>query len=312
MSEQEQTEQVEQSNEQPEVSLVEKIEAMLKAGEAPSEAQEEAPAPQATPVEPEPVKEEPVQDKFAHKFSALAKREQKLLEEREAIKAAQEKLSQESARTAKLAQALEMLNKDPIGALETLGIDPATMYADMTEQSLRGSLGPKKAPVDEEAVLEKVRGEINTLKKEFYETQLEQERAYAIEQAKEVVNADPDRYAHIKANGVEDAVWYAIETHQANTGEVLDFQDAADLVESYLEQQAQAIIEAANRKQQRKQAQAPTQKPQEKTVAAPPQTLTNSMSVKTPPSSEEDWLSNEYDFSKRIKYITEKLEKSGT
>lgn len=276
--------------------------------EAPAQAAPEAPVQEPAIQEAPQAEEEP--PRFAHKFTALAKKEQKLLEAQKALKAQEEAIRAESVKTQRLAQAMDMLTKDPIGALEALGVDPATLYADLTEQSLSGSLKSRKRDVEDTPdIAQTVRAEIEALRKELYTHELEKERTMGQLQAREVVDSDPDRWAYIKAQGAESEVWNVIEMYHEQHGKILDFQEAADMVEGYLESEAQKFIEATNRKKARVQ---PAQPSQQQPVKAPvmqqPQTLTNSMAVKTPPSIDDEWEKTVTDPAERKKYILKELE----
>ncbi len=275
-----------------------------------------APVPHTPEVAPsQEEKAPPAEESAADRFAALVAKNKEILAAKQAEKELQAERQaaviskQEREELALLRKYKELRSKDPIAALEALGEDPASVYADMTELSLRGTLTPREqAPQD---VVQTMRAEMQALREEIYQTQLESERALALAQSKEVVASDPDRWAFVSANGAEAEVWNLIEMQYAHDGTTLDFAQAADMVEHYLASEAEkqyALYTAAtNRKKSLNQAQTPQPQTPVSKPAHPP-TLTNSMSMKTPPSVEDDWVHNEFDEQKRKEYMVRELE----
>ena len=56
------------------------------------------------------------------------------------------------------------------------------------------------------------------------------------------VNSKPEQFELIQANEAKDVVYDVIEEHYNETGKILDIEEAAQAVESYLEEEAEKLL----------------------------------------------------------------------
>lgn len=185
-----------------------------------------APAPEAAPVTPPP------QDAASKAFAAIAKKERALIEREKAHKAEVARLEAELAPLRKAAEAIKAGNAlDGLGAL---GID----YGTLTKAVLGK---PKADPV------EPIKAELEAIKAQLTERQqaeLAAQRAHAEREVRAGIAAHvqsaADKFPVLSAtpDGI-DAVFALIEQHAQETAaqgspELLDFDEAAQAVESQL------------------------------------------------------------------------------
>lgn len=192
------------------------------------------------------------QDQFASKFAALSRKEKALREKESNYESKFEEMERRLAEYETKDQEPEvdwehMLRNDPLKALEEAGLG----YDKLTELALNdGKLTP-------DMQLAAMRQELeNDYKLKFEELedrlnqkeQLEQDTYYDSVQQNfqdeigNVVQQNPEKFELIAASEADGLVYDVIEEHYNETGRVLDIEEAADAVESYLEEEANKLM----------------------------------------------------------------------
>lgn len=192
------------------------------------------------------------QDQFASKFAALSRKEKALRERESDYESKFEEMERRLAEYESRNQEPEvdwehMLRNDPLKALEEAGLG----YDKLTELALNdGKLTP-------DMQLAAMRQELeNDYKQKFEELedrlnqkeQLEQDTYYDSVQQNfqdeigNVVHQNPEKFELIAASEASGLVYDVIEEHYNETGRVLDIEEAADAVESYLEEEASKLM----------------------------------------------------------------------
>jgi len=202
--------------------------------------------------------EQPQEDvDFSKKFAALSRKE-KDLRSRETdydtkMAELQARLDElESSKTVEPEPAPELpleyrIKKDPLGTLAELGLD----YEALTNLALND--GKLSNDMQMKLMREEMEGDYRK-KFEDLETRLnekekaEEESRYdkVINDFKSeietVVNSDSEAYELIQANDATDLVYDVIESHYNENNRVLDVKEAAEAVESYLEEEARKLL----------------------------------------------------------------------
>lgn len=255
-----------------------------------------AKAPDAAPAPAEAKPPEPAKDSAAERFAALARKERMVVEEKRALKAKEAEWAKERDELRKQLSALEPLAKarelaasDPFAVLKAFNLD----YDKLTEAALnRKELSP------EEVAREAARAEFEAQRKAQAEAaeklkreetaRIERERAQAMEtfrgEVRDFIATNADTYELTALNKADNLVVQVVEQHFASTGKVLSTKEAADLVESHLEEQAVRL--AATKKLSAKLK--PVSAPAEAAPSAPAAssaTLHNGLSASTPASA---------------------------
>jgi len=176
------------------------------------------------------------EDLFSKRFSALSKREKKLVEEQAKYKELEDKFSGMSE--AKQAGVLKLL--------EYHGIS----LDDVIAEALGEDNTPEVDPVD------KVRQEFEEYKQAQLDREAEEKRKLeeqnqnsineAIDNHKQAITShlsqNSDKYELINSQGEQDLVWEVTEAHFDEYGEVLSIEDASDKVEQYLENKVRELL----------------------------------------------------------------------
>lgn len=222
-----------------------------------------------SPEVPQPAEAKPeVNPQFAEKFAILTKKEKELYYKEQQMKDIQKRIQRY--------EELEKLkNENPYAFIKETGID--------LEKTLLAAAKEGEEPTVDDKVSElqkRIDELMNKLQeKEQFEAKTKEERA--LEQfksnLKDHIIKKADEYELIHTNEAYDTVFDVIETHYKNTqaqgqGEILDFDKASQLVESYLLDKAKKTM-GAKKLQSLFQAQAP----QPQTKAQFQQTLSSSM-----------------------------------
>ena len=262
--------------------------------------------------EEEPKKEDPLSQKFA----ALSRKEKQLrLKEKELdtrFKDMETKLKSletpKAPEAAKEEVALEIrMRKDPIGTLKSLGYD-MNKLAELT-------LNDGKLPIEtqmqlmREEMQAEYKKEIETLRNEKQQEQ-EQERAkkdtQLIEDYKneitEFISSNNEKYEYIAATQNEELIYDTIIEYHKEHGTVLSNEEAADLVESYLEEEAKNVFEKTKKAKRILGVQEVKQetKPSSKPLSSP--TLTNGAASQVP-TSQKPLMSNDESLREAAKLI---------
>ena len=243
--------------------------------------------------------------KFARKFAALSRKE-KQLKAREAEYA--KKFEELEAKLANIEKPKveekkidipfeKRFKQDPFKALEDIGLP----YDKLTELALNDrQLTP-------DMQLERLRDELENgykskfeqLEKRLNEKEQNEKRARYdniqknyINKVKGFVDTNSEEYEFIKANNAEQVVYDVVESHYKESGKILTIKEAADAVESHLEEEAEKLLKL-NKVGKRLQAYMEQQnKPEESTIPKPV-TLTNAHSQQQADEPDKQMLSDE-------------------
>jgi len=192
------------------------------------------------------------QDQFASKFAALSRKE-KALRERESdyeskFEEMERKLSEYEAKNKEPEVDWEhMLRNDPLKALEEAGLG----YDKLTELALNdGRLTPdmQMAAMREEIERDYRRKFEDLEERLSAKEEAEQEEYYNHVQDNfqneigDFVKQNGEDYELIGASEAEGLVYDVIEEHYNESGRILDLKEAADAVESYLEEEAGKLM----------------------------------------------------------------------
>ena len=200
----------------------------------------------------EPQQEESGQDQFASKFAALSRKE-KALRDREAdyeskFEEMERRLAEYEAQSQEPEVDWEqLLRRDPLRALEEAGLG----YDKLTELALNdGKLTPDMQMA---AMREEIERDYRRKFEDLEERLHAKEEAEAEEYYNSVqenfqyeignfINENNETYELINASEADTLVYDVIEEHYNETGRILDLKDAADAVESYLEEEAGKLM----------------------------------------------------------------------
>lgn len=247
---------------------------------------------EATPTEtPVAVPEVKQQDESSSaKFAALARKEKALVAKMREQRQVQEQFAREKAEMMAWRKEMEDSKKDPLKALNKLGWD----YDKLTEYQMSGG------KVTPEMEIESVKSEIQQMREHQIQAEkqrTEQEQMKAQAQTQEIINtfkenltekitSMPDKYENIIDEEAFELVFETIEEHFNRTGKVLSETDAADLVESYLDDRAESKFKL--KKFQGKYAPTKVEEKKEPSKTLSSQTSTSSGASFLPAKTEND------------------------
>jgi hypothetical protein len=243
-----------------------------------------------TPKEPEVPKTPPKEEPLSAKFSALAKKEKAIVEQTRANKTAEAKLAEReaaiSAREAKIKESEALWDTDVFKALELRGYD----YNKLTMMQLDGkTAAPETDPVkiakktiddfkkeqaqakaDKEAADKKTADELAAKQKSDLEAAWE---AYNNE-VNEFIESNKDTYELITTYAQQSLIAETVDEFYKKNKRVLSVKEASDMVEAYLESEAEKALNT--KKISGKVKTAPAQKKEEE-VPRITKTLNNNM-----------------------------------
>ena len=210
------------------------------------------PAEAQTPASPQA---EPKEDDFNTRFQAMARKEKYLRDQEAKNKAEAEKY--------KTFQELEaQAASNPLAVMEkygvtldqliaaSLGEDAPAKTVEEQLQALKDDLAAEKETAKQEAE-RKAKEELEAYQQSIDEAILKHQMAIT-----EHLGQNAERYELIKLQKAESLVWEVTEAHyDANDGEILTPEQAADKVEAYLEGQVKKAMELARFKKQTEQTQ---------------------------------------------------------
>ena len=204
----------------------------------------------AANVYDEPEEEGSSQDQFASKFAALSRKEKALRDRESEYESKFEEMERRLAEYETNSQEPEvdwehLLRNDPLGALEEAGLG----YDKLTELALNdGRLTP-------DMQMSAMREEIERDYKRKFEDLEERLQAKEEAEVEEYYNNVQDNfqeeigsfvsqndYELINASEANGLVYDVKEEHYNDTGRILDMKEAADAVESYLEDEAMKLM----------------------------------------------------------------------
>jgi hypothetical protein len=254
--------------------------------------------------------EEKVEEsKFARKFAALSRKEKQLkaketeYSKRLAELEAKLEAKEEPKKEAPQIPIEKRFKQDPFKALEDLGLP----YDKLTELALND----KKLTPDMQMKL--MRDEIESGYKEKFEAlekrlndkdHSEKKVKYDniqknyMNKVKGFVDGSPETYEFIKANNAEKVIYDVVESHYKESGKILTIKEAADAVESHLEEEAEKLLKL-NKVGKRLEAFMQQRNKPESTTQEPV-TLTNSHSQLTADEKQNKQMLSEEESKREV------------
>lgn len=246
----------------------------------------------AVEASPEAAPPKAPEEPLSSQYAQLARKEKAIRAQAQQVKAKEAELAaREAALTAKSEpKAPESPNykdrasKDPLGVMQELGIS----YEQLTELLLNQD--PAQARYQTE--IEALKAEIKSFKEESTKTRQEdQQQQYknAVNQIRtevsQLVKSD-EAFETIRETGSVDDVVELIEATFKEEGRILPIEEAAQLVEDHLLEEAMKLTRLKKIQSRLNLPKAPTPAPKQVNTAAPTaKTLTNSMSATKPLSA---------------------------
>ena len=184
--------------------------------------------------------EQPQDSEFDRKFAALSRKE-KALRDREL------ELDKKYGNKEKELPLERRIRANPLKALEELGLD----YDKLTELALNdGRLTPDmQMKLMREELENDYKDKFNSLEERLNaKEKMEEEAKYdAVKQGfvgeiKSFVNENSTDFEYVAHNEATDVVYDVIEEHYNETGRILDIKEAVEAVESYLEEEAEKLL----------------------------------------------------------------------
>jgi hypothetical protein len=190
-------------------------------------------------------------DDFSRKFAALSRREKEIRAkeaeyEQRIAELEQKFIAQEPKKEPEIPFDVQ-LRQNPLKALESVGLS----YDKLTELALNdGKLTPEmQMKLMREELETDYRSKFEDLENRLVEKEksLEEQRYEDIKlgfqnEIESFVNSNGEEFELIKANDANDVVYEVIEEHYNETGKILDIKEAAQAVESYLEDEAEKLL----------------------------------------------------------------------
>jgi len=217
-------------------------------------------------------------------FAKIAKREAVALEK-------ERKAKEVGAQIAELRKQIEQKESEeaefkanPLKLIEKHGFTLDTLI----EAALAAKNGAPPEHVQKlEKRLEEVTKTLEQQKLEAEEARIKEQVAYVEQQIEaykqtlsDLVTENPDKYELILVHQAQDAVWNVVEKYFEDTQQVPDPVEVADMVEEYLEKEAEKLLEA--KKLKARMAPPPTEEPKSdrfkidvQAIAKPSKTLSH-------------------------------------
>lgn len=234
---------------------------------------------------------EPAPDPFSRRFAQLAREQKKLRQERDEMKRIQQELDARKGTVSSFDDLQRLARENPYEVMQKLGLD----YEALSHQVLQdGEFTPEQKMAGE---MKRLRDEIDAMKAERAEAEKQQEMSrykdtYGrfVDEIQSFVD-NTNEYDFIKANNGYHVVAEVMQEHYNSTKEVLQYSEAAKLVEDYYEAEAEKYLKVPKLEQRLKSRFAPAQtepvagQAEEEAQASeklPPKTLTNTQVQRAP------------------------------
>mgnify|MGYP003135027686 CR=1 FL=1 len=235
--------------------------------------------------------QEPTPDPFSRRFAQLAREQKKIRQERDEMKRMQQELESRKGTVSSFDELRQLAQQNPYEVMQKLGLN----YEALSQQVLQdGEVTPEQKMASE---MQRLRQEIDQMKAERAEAAKEQEISkykdtygQFVDEIQSFVN-NTEEYDFIKANEAYHVVAEVMQEHYNTTKEVLQYEDAAKMVEDYYEAEAEKYLKVPKLEQRLKSRYAPakTESPagqaDEEAQASektPPKTLTNTQVQRAP------------------------------
>jgi hypothetical protein len=211
--------------------------------------------PELTPTETPPAAQQVKETIDSDRFAMIAKKEAKLVKEREEFKKEQTAIQEERAKLKAYVDKIEAFEAkrkaDPIAALKDIGFTDTEIYNALAEGG-----GEKKEPTTEEIARAAAAEEVTKFKTEqekiAAEAQKAKEQSLVTEYTTKIssaIKANPEKYEYSNYYGKvaeELAVEFATENVKLN-GELLSPEEVAEAIEAYYEEQDKAMSQLKKR-----------------------------------------------------------------
>ena len=184
--------------------------------------------------------EQPQDSEFDRKFAALSRKE-KALRDREL------ELDKKYGNKEKELPLERRIRANPLKALEELGLD----YDKLTELALNdGRLTPDmQMKLMREELENDYKDKFNSLEERLNaKEKMEEEAKYDavregfVGEIESFINENKNDFEYVAHNEATDVVYDVIEEHYNETGRILDIKEAVEAVESYLEEEAEKLL----------------------------------------------------------------------
>lgn len=253
---------------------------------------------QAKPEEVAPVIEKK-DDVFSKKFAALSRKEKQIKSQEKALELRMKEIEAKEAKAlASSSDISERLKKEPLKLLEESGLSLqqlAEMALNDGKPTAEMIISDKEKAI--QARIDALEQKLQQKEREAEESRLEQAISGFKTQIKDVISKN-DNYELIRAQGADDLVYDVISAHHEETGEILDINKAADLVESHLLEEVKKHLNLSKIKGLLQ----PTPPVQQKVAPPALKTLTNS-SAATATTVARRPLSNEESIAQAAQLI---------
>ena len=239
--------------------------------------------------EPDPEQSEVVADgpsqaertAFSRQFANLARQERRFREEKQEFRGIKKKASEMDALQ-------EMASADPMGFLNKFGLN----YDALTRRVINDGNPAIEDVVAAQAAEIKELKELNTKRtREREERQVKQEYEQTyngfIDKIKNFVDNN-NQYEMISANNAYHTVYEVMQEKFKHDGTVLEYNDAADMVEKYYEEEAERYFKSSKLRDRYKGYWQPEPetaqdvKPSQPAAKPRPKTLSNQLTSQTP------------------------------
>lgn len=222
------------------------------------------------------------------RFAHLAKKEAELVKQRAEFKKEQETLTSEREKMKEIHQKLQQFEdmrvKDPVAALKLAGFSETDLF-NFIAQAEDKSTPEEKAVRAAQAEIKKFQDEQAKKEKDAEEKR----NAEAIDKFRKDISghvaSDKDKYEYCNYNGplAEELIYETVAAVLEDSKELISVQEAAEMVESFYEEQDKAMATLKKRQPKVEATPAPEAKeePLKSQVAARPTTPSKTLSSKT-------------------------------
>jgi hypothetical protein len=201
----------------------------------------------------EVAKEPEKDDGFSRKFAALSRKEKDLrareAEYEQRIAELEEKFSSYNKKPEPEPEVPfeYRLKQNPLKALEDMGLS----YDKLTELALNdGKLTPdmqmklmrEELESDYKSKFENLENRISEKEKSDEQRRYDDVQRGFMGEIDQFVSSNGQEFEFIQANDANEVVYDVIEEHYNETGKILDIKEAAEAVESYLEEEAEKLL----------------------------------------------------------------------
>ena len=212
-------------------------------------APEPAPAAQEAKAEPAP-DPKPKEPTAAERFAAMARKEKQIVERDRSLKDREAKLAEREAAIKAAEDRRQGYSQDPLKALSDLGLtyeDLTKLVLNKTDPSAQQALAMRQLAEQ----VEQAKREAAAAKEAIARAQAEREAAEKEHttaafkgEVGSFLKANAEKYELIEATDSQELVFATVQAEFERTGEMLTLEQAADKVETFLEQRLERVAKA--------------------------------------------------------------------